>query len=85
MLAETYHMNNRNVPADEGYETHIISDDHIKVVDKNPFPHDTVYGFIWGICKRFAGANEQFSVYRTFVSPDDPDSDGAIYDIKLIR
>jgi len=83
LLADTYHLNIRNAPAEEGYQAEVISDKHIRIADKNPFPHDTVYGFIWGICKRFAKPNEVFEVHREYEVEDAPDNGGATYDIIL--
>lgn len=81
-LSLTYHLNIRNVPKNEGYEVKQISEKHIQIRDLNPFPHDTVYGFIWGICRRFRAEQDVFpTLTRTFNNPDDPNSDGALYDI----
>ncbi|MEP7286154.1 MAG: hypothetical protein ABI947_10345 [Chloroflexota bacterium] len=83
-LSLTYHLNIRNVPKTEGYEVSQISDKHIQIKDENPFPHDTVYGFVWGIAKRFKTSKDGFAlIKRTFCNPDDPDADGAIYDVTL--
>lgn len=85
LLANTYDINCRNVAKDEGYTTKIIDTDHIQVEDYNPFPHDVVYGFIWGLCRRFKEKGEHFSVHREYMSPENPDSRGAIYNIYIER
>jgi hypothetical protein len=83
-LGQTYSLNIRNIANGEGYQVKRLSDNHIQIIDQNPFPHDTVYGFIWGIAKRFNTDPNSFpSITRTFLNPDDPNSDGAIYDVKL--
>ena len=83
-LTLTYYLNIRNVPQTEGYEVNLISPNHIQVKDLNPFPHPTVYGFIWGIAKRFRSSKDILPVIQQhFNNPDDPDSDGALYDIIL--
>jgi hypothetical protein len=83
-LTATYHLNIRNVPKDEGYEVVQVSDRHIQIKDFNPFPHDTVYGFIWGIAKRFRASDKDFPIVeRTYFNPKDPDADGAQYDVKI--
>ena len=83
LLGQIYHLNIRNAPPNEGYEINVLSDNHIQIHDKNPFPHDTVYGFIWGICQRFCKPNEQFVVHRTFLNTANPDDDGAVYDVTI--
>lgn len=81
-LSQVYHLNIRNVPPSEGYEVIQVSDTHIQIRDLNPFPHDTVYGFIWGIARRFRASEETFpTVHRTFFNPDNPDADGALYHV----
>ena len=83
-LSQTYNLNIRNVAPGEGYQVKQLSDHHIQIIDQNPFPHDTVYGFIWGIAKRFNTDTNNFpTITRTFLNPADPNSDGAIYDVKL--
>jgi hypothetical protein len=81
-LSLTYHLNIRNVPGTEGYEVLQLSDKHIRINDLNPFPHDTVYGFIWGIAKRFRSLRDNVPViHRTFLNPEQPDDNGAVYDV----
>jgi hypothetical protein len=82
-LSLTYHLNIRNAPKSEGYEVSRVSDRHIQIRDLNPFPHDTVYGFIWGIARRFRNSKDNVPVvHRTFFNEADPDADGALYDVK---
>ncbi len=81
LLPQVYHINIRNIPEYEGYEVVRVDDHHIRVFDNNPFPHDTVYGFVWGIANRFKEGRMDATVVRTYNNPDDPDSDGAVYDI----
>lgn len=81
-LSLTYRLNIRHVPQTEGYEVNLISPNHIQVKDLNPFPHPTVYGFIWGIAKRFRNTKDILPVIQQhFMNPDDPDSNGAFYEI----
>jgi hypothetical protein len=83
-LGQTYHLNIRNVPKDEGYEVLQVGERQIQIKDFNPFPHDTVYGFIWGIAKRFRESTKDFPIVeRTYFNPADPDSDGAVYNVKI--
>lgn len=81
LLHQVYQLNVKNISEREGYEIQRVSNDHIRVIDLNPFPHDTVYGFIWGIANRFKEVNTHPTVVRTYKNEADPDSDGAVYDI----
>lgn len=82
-LQQTYHLNVRYAPDTEGYVVHQISDNHLQIEDHTPFPHDTVFGFIWGIARRFRPSKDSFPmVDRSVFNPDDPDSDGALYNVK---
>lgn len=85
LLANTYDINCRNVAENEGYVTKVIDDHHIQVKDLNPFPHDVVYGFIWGLCRRFKEEGEHFTVHREYLNEEKPDSAGAIYNIYIER
>jgi hypothetical protein len=81
-LSLTYNLNIRNVRQDEGYVVKKITENHIQIEDRNPFPHDTVYGFIWGISKRFRAHRDVFpTIKRTFFNAADPNADGALYDV----
>jgi hypothetical protein len=82
-LQTTYHLNIRNIPQAEGYQTNQLPNGHLQIMDLNPFPHDTVFGLIWGITRRFRITEENATIQRTFLNLHDPDSDGAIYDITL--
>lgn len=83
-LSLTYHLNIRHVAQGEGYEVNLISPNHIQVKDHNPFPHPTVYGFIWGIAKRFRNQSDILPVmHQVFMNPEDPDANGALYEIVL--
>lgn len=83
-LPATYHLNIRNIPQAEGYETRQLTNIHIQIKDLNPFPHYTVYGFILGIAKRFRTLKAPSTVInRTFFNQEEPDADGALYDVFL--
>jgi hypothetical protein len=83
-LSLTYSLNIRNIAKGEGYRVEKISEKHIQIHDLNPFPHDTVYGFIWGIAKRFRTTHDTFpSIKRTYFKSADPNADGALYDVTL--
>jgi hypothetical protein len=81
-LSLTYNLNIRNIRQGEGYQVKKVSENHIQIQDLNPFPHDTVYGFIWGISKRFRAQQDVFpTIKRTIFNPTEPNADGALYDV----
>lgn len=73
-------LNMRNVES-ERYEIEQLSDQCIRVTETTAFPHDLIYGYLYGICRRFAPAGTKFHLQRTYLNPEDPDADGAVYDI----
>lgn len=81
LLNEGYKMGIRNYPEDEGYDIELIGDRHVRVHEHCPYPHDIMYGYIYGLSRRFCPPNGQLTVVRTYLNEDDPDSDGAIYDV----
>ncbi len=81
MLNDGYKMGIRNYPEDEGYTIEQIDAHHIRVYEHCPYPHDIMYGYIYGMAKRFKPEGASFKVVRTFMNPDDLDSGGAIYDV----
>jgi len=40
-----------------------------------------IYGLVYGLVKRYAPPDCEWNVDRTYMNPNDPDADGAIYDI----
>jgi hypothetical protein len=80
-LNEGYKMGVRNFPSDEGYVIEELSQRHVRVYEYLPYPHDIMYGYIYGLARRFAPKGANLSVQRTFLVPNDPDADGAVYDI----
>jgi hypothetical protein len=81
MLPEGYKMGIRNYPPDEGYVIEHLGDRHVRVHEYLPYPHDIMYGYIYGLARRFAPKGTNLSVIRTYMVPDDPDAGGAVYDI----
>jgi len=80
-LNDLYVFSVRNFPESELYEHEIVNDRHIRLVDNNPYPHDMIYGLVYGFVKRYAPANSEWTVTRTYKNPADPNADGAVYDI----
>lgn len=81
MLRSDYAIDIRNMPEDEGYEIEYLSDRHLLVHDRTPYPHDVVYGTILGFAERFCPADGDLTIHRSYNLPGDRDSDGAVYDI----
>lgn len=73
-------LNMQNVET-ERYTIVEEDDRHIRVTETTAFPHDLIYGYFYGICRRFAPAGARFHIKRTYLNPENPDADGAIYDI----
>ncbi len=80
-LNEGYKMSIRNYPPEEGYTVEVLGPNHVRVVDHCPYPHDIMYGYIYGLTKRFRPENAIYRVRRTFIDEANPDESGAIYDI----
>ncbi|MGF1507327.1 MAG: hypothetical protein ACFB51_19705 [Anaerolineae bacterium] len=64
-----------------GYEIESLGDGHARVTEYTPFPHDMIYGYMYAIANTFSGEGRSPTVVRTYLNEDDPDSDGAVYDI----
>ncbi|MBL8131881.1 MAG: hypothetical protein JNL42_08490 [Anaerolineae bacterium] len=74
--SEIYKANNRNCP---GYiASKVVAPNHIEVTVHNPYPHDMMYGIIWGMSTRF----EPHAVvaYRDN-APCSADAETCIYDV----
>ncbi|MEM6282454.1 MAG: hypothetical protein AAF787_09705 [Chloroflexota bacterium] len=80
-LGLTYDINVRNAAPGEGYEVEQIDPRHIRVRDNNPFPHDVVYGFIWGLAQRFCPEGAYAVVVREYEDEQHPDAAGATYHV----
>jgi hypothetical protein len=75
-------MNMRNDPSAEAwYQFASVEDRHIRFIERTPFPHDLIYGYIYGTARRLAPEGTRPIVQRTYLNEADPDADGAIYDI----
>jgi len=61
-LHAIHHANLRNVPEDEGYQIEEVEDNHYIVLHNTPNPDHAIYGFLWGIAKRFKQEGETFVV-----------------------
>lgn len=81
MLNFVYDINVRNFDEQDKYEINILSNQHIRVVDHSPFPHDLVYGYFYAIAQRFRPSGTHPNVVRTYLNETHRNDDGAVYDI----
>lgn len=77
----SYRTSLRHITEDEGYQITEIGERHIQVNDHTPFPHDMIYGFIWGVARRFRAGASPCLIWRRYVNAATPDLDGACYDV----
>jgi hypothetical protein len=82
LLKDTHHLNMQNVPEHEGYHNVQIEDQRITFMEQTSFPHDIMYGYIYGLVRRFAPRGTTPVVIRSYLDAANPDSDGAHYEIK---
>lgn len=74
--SEVYKANNRNCP---GYiESTLIEPKHIQVNVCNPYPHDMMYGIIWGLATRF---NPNVVVRYLDNTPCSADTECCVYNV----
>ncbi|MEM6284734.1 MAG: hypothetical protein AAF787_21270 [Chloroflexota bacterium] len=81
LLKDTHHLNLQNVPEHDGYHSLKIEDKQVTFVEQTAFPHDVMYGYIYGLSKRYAEEGTVPIVEREYLNDDDPDSDGAHYTV----
>jgi hypothetical protein len=63
------------------YQVATPGERHLRLIDRTPFPHDVVYGSVYGMVRRTAPPGSAPVIKRAYLNPLRPDSDGAIYDI----
>lgn len=81
LLIQFFHNETDNVPPEHGYHSLSVEENRVTFVDHTPFPHDMVYGYVYGLARRFSPEDVVPIVERTYLNPDEPDSDGAFYEI----
>ncbi|MFN7209415.1 MAG: hypothetical protein ACK4P1_03350 [Aggregatilineales bacterium] len=81
LLMATHHLNLRNVPEGDGYSDYHFDEHRITFRENTTFPHDPMYGYIYGLVQRYKKPGESPVVRRTYLNEADPDADGAIYEI----
>jgi hypothetical protein len=81
-LNEIVDMMIRNYGDFKFYEFEEVGPRHFRMTDNTFYPHDMIYGVIYGTVKRFKPAGSYPTITRTYFNEADPDADGAVYDIK---
>ncbi|PJF43363.1 MAG: hypothetical protein CUN50_00095 [Candidatus Thermofonsia Clade 1 bacterium] len=81
LLMATHHLNLRNVPEGDGYSDYHFDDHRITFRENTTFPHDLMYGYIYGLVQRYKKPGEAPVVRRTYLNEADPGAAGAIYEI----
>jgi hypothetical protein len=81
LLMATHHLNLKNVPEGDGYSDYHFDAHRITFRENTTFPHDLMYGYIYGLVQRYKKNGESPVVRRTFLNEADPDAAGAIYEI----
>ncbi|PJF26399.1 MAG: hypothetical protein CUN53_07985 [Phototrophicales bacterium] len=82
LLSQMISMNVTNEPGvGTWFEFEKVEDRHIRFIERTPFPHDLLYGYIFGTARRLAPEGTRPIVQRTYLNEADPNADGAIYDI----
>jgi hypothetical protein len=80
MFTSVHMMNHRNLPANECIETRRVSDRHVQVINRTPYPDDLIYGYVHSIVSRFKAAGTRPTVKYAY--PDRVNSDDdMVYDI----
>jgi len=57
-----YHLNLRNVPAEDVHPVEVVSERVYRVTSNTPFPLNYTYGLVWGFAQRFRSPGEPFTV-----------------------
>lgn len=81
LLRDISDLNLQNVSADLNYQDIHIEPQRITFVDNTVFPHDLIYGYVFGLSRRFKAPGTHPVVHRTYLNPDNPDLAGASYEI----
>ena len=54
----------RNVPEEEGFAIAESRPGYLLIIDNTPYPADTMYGYLWGLAKRYKSPGGTFRVVR---------------------
>jgi len=81
-LLNTLHQLNLRDSGREGYEITALDYNKYEVIDHTALPHDLIYGFLYGILRRFAPNSTKRVLKRTYLNPTNPNADSARYEIE---
>jgi hypothetical protein len=81
LLMDIHHLNLQNVPEDDGYSDLEMGDQVIKLTDNTGFPHDVIYGYLYGLANRFKPEGYAVIIEREYLDKDEPNNAGARYTI----
>jgi hypothetical protein len=81
LLNHYYPMTHRNFAEGEGVTTHKHGDKHYVVIFNTPYPWELLYGYVWGLVKRFSYSASSFTVRHLDQSV--PNESGEVMDIVL--
>lgn len=82
LLQAVNDINVRNMPPEDGYDVEELSDRHYRVVDRTAWPHDLIYGYLYGIARRFKPEDGHPIVERVaYMNEENPNASGAIYEV----
>lgn len=70
-----------DVDESELYTVEQVKEDHVRIRDNTPMPHDIIFGNLHTLAQKFAAEGKFARVERIFDYPDDPDAGGATYNI----
>lgn len=62
MLHQIYQMIHQNIPAEEGWAFEQIDENVMRIHFNSPYEQFAAYGYIYGIARRFAPGDKDFSV-----------------------
>lgn len=82
LLMDIHHLNLKNVPEGDGYANLDVGDKKITFDDHTVFPHDIIYGYIFGLVQRFRPENARPTVQRKYHNEAKPDHGGATYTVQ---
>ncbi|MEO1645559.1 MAG: hypothetical protein AAFR67_10260 [Chloroflexota bacterium] len=81
LLMDIHNLNLKDVPDGDGYSNLKVEDKKITFEDHTTFPHDVIYGYIYGMAQRFRPEKTRPIVEREYLNKDEPDYGGAKYTI----
>lgn len=68
-IEASYALSHRNLRANEGAKVVFSGENQALIIFNAPYPDDIMYGYVWGISKRFLPKGSNFKV--RYVQPDE--------------